>query len=97
MAEAVTSLSVAELRDVLDRALVAPKGIRIRTPSPGQATSLRQRIYNIRRQDHEASQTLYDPGHPSYDASPYDVITVSIEEGTNLILHKGGVMEIEEI
>lgn len=91
--------SVENLRDVLDRALVADRGIRVPTASRGHAVNLRQRLYTLRTADRETSMKVYPEGSPLHGRSAYDELVITLEkpEECNLLIRRGTPMEVEEL
>lgn len=65
-------------KSVLDRAL-EKGGIRYKCASHLDAKNLRQRCYNYRKTAQRQSKKLFDPGEPSYGASPYDNLHLSVD------------------
>lgn len=87
-----------DCREALDAALVSERGIRIRLESHGKAVSFRQRAYSLRSSDRRQAASMYDPGHPAYGTSVYDVLYIEIEGDAVLIKkHEQGKLKIEEL
>jgi len=71
----------------LDAALESPNGVAIETPTQGQATYLRHRLYAFRVLDRKASMELYEVGDPRRGRSVYDTLNFSCEGARVEIRH----------
>jgi predicted nucleic acid-binding protein len=60
----------------MDRALSNGRGCNVACSSEGEAYSLRQRIYTVRKLDRDASQRIFEPDDPRYGRSVYDALIV---------------------
>ena len=79
MAHNTSSAASADVRDWLESALAADRGIRIGPfAAEGEAIRQRQRIYTFRSNDRKDSKKVYEPYHPMFGKSPYDGLTVDI-------------------
>lgn len=97
-------LAFNDCRTVLDRALGAPNGIKIRFPTRGKAVIERSRLNYARVLDRKANKEVYNQGDPMYGLSPYDALELVIppkgaEDETVLYIKKrvADDLEIEEI
>lgn len=93
-------MSFGRLREVLDKALAAENGIRIKRLYSGAAVNLRQRLYQARNSDRVKNREIYPPGHHLHGYSVYDVIAIKIEEDLDnncwwVIVNKGDEIEVE--
>jgi len=90
--------SYADVRGLLDRALAAERGIRVKFNKKGAAINLRQRMNHFRRLDRRENKQTYKPGDPLYDRSQYDMLLFKLkDEGTEFILEvvKGSEAEFD--
>ena len=99
----------ANLHEIFDRACASPNGLRLRCVNKAAATSIRHRMYKLRKKLKEESQKLYDPTDPSWDSTPYDSMVLTIHpteaekpEGEWFVKVSAtnehiGVLKIEEI
>lgn len=92
-------LSYDDIRDALDRALDASKGVRVVMASRAQATHLRHRVYKFRFLDRKASKDLYpDEKDRRHGSSIYDCLAIEQLEGV-LVIKKtsAGSLRVEEL
>lgn len=87
MPQAKNIAAFEDLRPHFNQALQSPNGIRIRTASKGAAISMRARFYTLRKLEREASVNLYEPEHPLRGLSPYENLSISIEDNSVVIRH----------
>lgn len=90
--------SYDDCRQLLDKALASEKGIKITRESAGAAKHLRHRMNAYRAQTRRQSMTMYEPGNPAYNVSPYDGLVLRVVE--NVIYVEPASIEglqIEEI
>ena len=59
-------------RELLDRALAPPRGLRVTFPSRERAAAFRNQCYAIRRKDAARSRRVWEPLDKGYGKSPYD-------------------------
>ena len=71
-------LAFEDIQEAFEKALSAPKGIKIPCPSRGAAINLRSRFNYLRKIDRGRSRETYPPEHPMYDRSPYDRLVLRI-------------------
>lgn len=76
-----------DIRQHFDRALQATTGIRITKASHGAAVSMRARFYAMRKLERERSLEIYEPGDPRRGASPYENLSIEVEDNAILIRH----------
>lgn len=69
-----------EARRFMDAALDAPNGVATGTMTEAKAKKFRQHCYHLRANVRNASQRTYDPNHPMYAASPWDSITLTLQQ-----------------
>lgn len=68
-------------RDLLERALSSPKGIRVWFASQADAVSMRNRMATVKTQDRKHSCKLYDISSPLYNKSPFDELAIVLKSG----------------
>lgn len=73
-------LSYEDCRQVLDRALTAPRGIKVAFPERGHAIRFRHRLNAYRSRDRQNSRTIYPPESPLHGISPYDRLVLRVVE-----------------
>ena len=73
-------LSFEDVRELLNKAIEAEKGIEIKLDTKGQAVNLRSRMNRYRAKDRESSKVIFPDDHPSYGVSQYDRLIISIRE-----------------
>jgi hypothetical protein len=66
----------ADLRDILDRAIAAERGLALRMETPGKAINLVQKINYFRRSERAVSRDIYPPEHPMFNRTPWDGLRV---------------------
>lgn len=76
MTVSMSPLAHADVRAVMDRALSNGRGVKIACVDIGEANSLRQRIYTMRKIDREANTKTYPEDDPRFGRSPYDALVV---------------------
>lgn len=93
-----------DARELLDRALATPKGIKIACGSRQAATVLRARCNYFRKIDREENKKTYEEGHHLNGASAYDVLALRIPpkgaEGDSVLYIEprlASQLEVEEI
>ena len=96
--------SYQDVRELLDRALLADRGVRIKLSKVGSAHNLRQRMSYYRRLDRAENRKIYKEGDPLYDRSQYDVLIFRLspaEDGKHTLLDivKGSAsdFDVEEL
>lgn len=67
-----------DVQEVLDRAIAAPKGIRIPLPTRRAAIELRSRANYYRKLDRDTNSKSYPEGHPMHGSSAYDGLVLRI-------------------
>lgn len=67
-----------DIEAAFERALQAPKGIRIACRSRGEAVVLRSRFNYYRKLDRKRNESIYEPDHPMHGRSPYDRLVLRI-------------------
>lgn len=82
MSTSTSILAYADVRELLDRAIDSPNGIRVTLPDRlegkpgGTATYFIQRAYKFRTLDRRENAKIYPPGEPMHGKSVYDVLVV---------------------
>ena len=71
-------LAFDDIREALDRALAAPKGIRIPCANRGAAVTLRSRFNYYRKMDRSENRRNYTSDHPMHGKSAYDRLALRI-------------------
>ena len=71
-----STLAHADIQAVMDRALASERGCRIRCLSEGEAYSLRQRFYTMRKLDRQFNYEIYPVDDPRHRQSVYDALTI---------------------
>ena len=83
MAYSKSSLAFDDIRELLDKALEAPLGLRITCESHAKAVVLRARINYFKSLDRKDSTTTYDSGHFMWNKSAYDRLSAQLpKKGT---------------
>jgi len=96
MAKSNSRHSYQDCFDLLDLALGAAKGSRIKIVDHSAAVHLRSRIHYARQIDRDDNADVYAEGHPLHNRSPYDPIVCKIKKersGWWLYLVKSDQME----
>jgi hypothetical protein len=62
-------LAYGDVKELLDKALDSPRGIKITLEKHGHAIQLRQRASKFRTMDRASSKTVYPEGHPMHGRS----------------------------
>lgn len=73
-----SSLAFDDIREAFERALAAPRGIRIVCKDRGAAFVLRSRFNYFRKLDRDENKRTYDLEHPMHAKSPYDRLVLRI-------------------
>lgn len=73
-----STLAFDDIKAAFERALAAPKGIRIPCPNRGAAINLRSRFNYVRMMDREATLRIYPDGHPMQGRSMYDKLVLRV-------------------
>jgi hypothetical protein len=71
-------LAFDDIAEAFERALAAPKGIRIPCASRGAAINLRSRFNYLRKINRTENRTVYGPEHPMHGRSIYDKLILRI-------------------
>lgn len=97
-------LAFDDARQILERALESPKGIKIPCETRGAAVSLRTRVNYFRTLDRKENKKVYENGHPMWGNSVYDRLLLRIpkkgaEDECVLYIEKHNIekLRIEEI
>lgn len=87
--------------ELLDRAMEAEKGIRVRVSDFGEAYQLRVKLHTARTLDRTLSRETYDLGDPKYGVSIYDGLVVKVkQDGDDVVVEIApgvAIGEVEEI
>lgn len=76
-----------DIRPYFERALESLKGIRINTPSNGDAVSMRSRFYAMRKLERARSLEIFEPGDSRRGISPYENLKIEVVDNQILIRH----------
>lgn len=68
-------------KDLLERALASPKGIRVWFKTSADAISMRNRMSAVKTKDRKKSTQIYEFSSPLYNKSSYDSLAVIIKPG----------------
>lgn len=85
-----TALPYYRLREILDRALAAERGIELSHENPA---ALRMALYAARRQARKEAARGHPQGH---DATPYDILSFHIHENSLIIRH-GALVNLDDL
>lgn len=84
-------------RDLLERALASPNGVRIFFLTQEEAISMRNRMNAVKTEDRKKNNKVYAPTDLSYNSTPYDDLAIVIKSGllstqgeAKTLLEKGG-------
>ena len=75
------------IEGILDRALDSERGIRLDFHAPGEAFSLRMRLYSAIRQLRRQAREIYPPEHNLHNRTPYDALVIKVD-GASLEVRK---------
>jgi hypothetical protein len=73
-------LSYKDCRDLCERAMQAPKGIKVRPGEAMSAKTLRTRLYHFRKMERDYNRRIYQPGDPLYDQCTYDELMFKLDD-----------------
>lgn len=91
-------LAFDDVKEVLERALDSPKGIRVTFETTRAAVDFRRRANTYRKQERERSVKLYAPGDPLYGVSIYDKYILRLVDSVIYIeLRTTDGIKVEEI
>lgn len=85
MPNSSSALSYSDIKEVLDQALAAPRGIEVEHKTVAAATRWLSRANTFRLLDRKANAKLYPEGHDLHNASPYDYFLMK-REGHKVII-----------
>jgi hypothetical protein len=74
-------LSYGDVKELLDKALDAERGIKLIFDKHGYAINMRQRASRFRAMDRESNKKVYPEGHPMHGRSAYDTLAFRIVTG----------------
>jgi len=84
-----SSLAFDDIQGAFDRALAAPKGIRIKCSSRGEAIVLRSRFNYFRKMNRKENKEIYTSDQPMWGKSVYDKLVLRVPlkgtEGDNTL------------
>lgn len=91
-------LSFSDVREVLDRALESPKGIRVPCETPGKAMHLRQRMNYYRAQDRKSMYEVFGADDARRGRSAFDTLIFTVD-GSSVLVKKiaEGQIKVEEL
>ena len=78
MSTPTTRQAYPDIYALLDRALAAPNGLRVKVADHDKAVFLRMRIHQARQIDRNDNAQIYSPGEPLFAASQYDRFQIRI-------------------
>ncbi len=87
--------SLADGRSLLERALLAPRGIKISFTTFQEAKQQQQRCYSARKAAKREAAKQYPTEHPRHATSPYDALVLKLrppsdqQEPTSLVIIPG--------
>lgn len=87
-------LAFDDVKSYLHQALDAPKGIKITFPTRAAAITFRSRCNHYRKRDRDASKEIYEPGNPRRGTSPYDGLSLMIDD-TQVVIIKREMIELK--
>ncbi len=96
MTLSTSTLSYADVREVLDRAVASQRGVSLSRASHGAAVNFRQRLGKFRLMDRKQSLELYPEGDPRRGQSPYDILVFEVVDKV-VFVRKTEVPELEEL
>jgi hypothetical protein len=67
-----------DAKELLERALASPRGIKIKCTTHGEAIRLAHRLNKARVVDRKNNSRIYEFGHPMYNQSDFDRLIVSV-------------------
>jgi hypothetical protein len=71
-------LAFDDIREAFERALAAPRGVRIPCETRAAAIILRSRFNYLRKIDRQINSKTYDTEHPMWNRSVYDKLVLRI-------------------
>jgi len=99
-----SSLAFDDIQGAFDRALAAPKGVRIKCSSRGEAIVLRTRFNYFRKLNRKENKEVYTSDQPMWGKSAYDKLVLRVppkgaEEDNTLFIEPRSVedLDIEDI
>lgn len=75
----------ADIRDILDRALEAPRGIVVTCATANEAIHWVSRLNYFRKKDREQSKAIYPADHPGHGRSLYDQLRYKRQKGDRTV------------
>lgn len=86
MAFSTQPLSFKDVKGVMDKALAAEHGVKVKCSSYGAAMKLRHRMNAARTRDRIENKKVYPEEHPMYGCSPYDQLVMRIERNSPFLI-----------
>ena len=71
-------LALTYLRDLFERALAEPHGLKVTCRNHGEAMSLRSRLNYYRWKDQRANKEIYPADHPMHNVSVWDTLVCQV-------------------
>lgn len=101
MPHSTSAVALSDIRELLERALVSPKGIRVSYETNGKAVNERNRCNTFRKAARELNAKAYG-GDPDQAVSKYDTLVLTIpkagQPGDNVLtIAKRVDPKVEEI
>ena len=87
------------IRDILERALAAPLGVKVTLPDQKAAFSFRHKCNAFRLADRRASIDMFPDGDPRRGISQFDILELRLRDATIFIERKRPVevLSVEEL
>lgn len=87
-------LSYEDVRELMQRALDSPKGLRVTLSSPAEAINMRARMNKFRANNRKDNKKIYTPDHPMWGNSVFDALVTRIDrENPKVILVEKASLE----
>ena len=79
MGMSTSRLAFSDCYELMEKALLDPKGIRVKFVTEDDAFHYRLRLHNARKIDRHDNFQLYEEGHQMHGKSPYDVLIMRMQ------------------
>lgn len=91
-------LAYNDVKEILDKAMAAPKGVRVSFETTNAAIRWVGRANSFRMADRKANAKLYPEGHSMHMASAYDVLLIGREDKiVDLLIRSNEGLSIVEL
>lgn len=85
-------------RTILERALLAERGLRVTLPDAKLAVTFRHRCNKLRERDRKINKEIFPAEDSRYGRSEFDRLTLRIEpEAPTVVIVENGTMEIVSV